>query len=202
LRSSRIAPGVAFTGVLLILVAVGNRISAPLKPGDADAAQMRLAQAPLRTQILKFAEPVNDGWKRLVKAWGRPAFVFTVELARNEQGCWEDFRLDVQSPVGMVAVSEPLFGHLNECGGRPLGLKFQAPAAEFQITVPEHADFPPADLVILPVWPGDMKQRLGEAYVDEKLAAIARWLMGVGAVLALAGGAGMWAGRAKAAGQI
>ena len=118
----------------------------------------------------------------------------TVELARNEQGCWEDFRLEVTSAVAMTAVSEPLFEHVNECGGRALGLRFQAAAADFRIAAPEHADFPPADLVILPVWPGDMKRRLGEAYVDEKLATISWWLLGVGALMALAGGAWMWSG--------
>jgi hypothetical protein len=39
-----------------------------------------------------------------------------------------------------------------------------------------------------------MKQRLGEAYVDEKLAVISWWLLGVGAVMALAGAAWMWSG--------
>jgi hypothetical protein len=179
---------------LFLLIAVGNRISTPLKPGDAEVAQMRIAQTPLAAQTteLKFAEPTSDAWKRLSKAWGEPAYVVTVELARNEQGCWEDFHLDTESTVAFEADSQPLFGHLNECGNGYLGLKFRSPAAEFRFTAPEHAKFPPADLVILPVWPGDMKRHLGEAYVDEELAGVSRWLMGIGAILALVGAAGMW----------
>jgi hypothetical protein len=189
-RDSRFAHGLAFTGALLFLAGLGDRIVTPLERGDADAARERLAQVPLLTQTLKFTEPESDAWKRLTKAWGPPAFVVTVELARNEQGCWEDFHLDVISPVTLQPVSQPLPGHVNECAGRVLGLAFQATAADFAITVPEHANFPPADLVILPVWP-DMQRRLGDAYVDERLAVIARWLMGAGAVLALAGAAGV-----------
>jgi hypothetical protein len=185
-----------FTGALLVLIGLGDRIATPLKRGDADAARERLAQVPLRSQTLRFIEPASAAWKRLTEAWGPPAFVITVELARNEQGCWEDFHLDVISPVALQPVSKPLPGHLNECAGRALGLAFQAPAADFAITAPEHAKFPPADLVVLPVWPGDMQRRLGDAYVDEKLAVIAWWLMGAGAVLALAGVTGMWRGDA------
>lgn len=129
---------------------------------------------------------------RLSKTWGAPAYVLTVELARNEQGCWEDFHLDVKTPVPMETVTEPLFGHVNECGGRALGLKFQAPRASFEITVADHEAFPPADLVVVAVWPGDMKQRMGEAYLDERLAQLSQWLMAVGgAMLGLAGMAAM-----------
>lgn len=179
---------------------MGNRISTPLRPGDADASQASLARIPLRgpfqNQHISFAEPRSGVWKRLVRAWGRPAFVMTVELARNEQGCWDDFGLDVTSAAALTPVSEPVFGHGNECGGRSLGLKFQAAAADFAVTARESVDLPPGDLVILPVWPGDAKQRLGDAYVDEELGAISWWVMGAGAILLLAGGAAMrgWRG--------
>jgi hypothetical protein len=190
-RRPRIAAGVAFTGAFLILIAVGNQISTPLKPGDADAAQMRLANVPLKSQNLTFKEPDNAAWQRLGKSWGKPSYVLTVELARNEQGCWDDFKLDVKSAAALTPMTDPAFGHVNECGGRTLGLKFQGPV-DFQIVVSDQGDFPPAELAILPVWPGDMKQRLGDAYLDERLSVIARWVLGAGVLLALAGVVGMW----------
>ncbi len=184
------ASAAVFAGLLLVLVAAGNQISTTLKPGDADQAQSQLARVPLQTQNLKFAEPDSAAWKRLRKAWGRPEYVLTVELARNEQGCWDDFHIAVQSPVALAPMSERAFGHVNECAGRALGLRFQT-AANFHITIPDHENFPPAELVILPLWPGDEKQRLGEAYIDERLSQISRWLLGGGVLLALAGAWGL-----------
>src|SRR5712664_2575467 len=87
IHRARLASGLAFAGVLLVLVALGNQISTPLKPGDADVAQSRLAQVPLQTQELKFAAPETGAWMRLNQTWGSPSYILTVELARNEQGC-------------------------------------------------------------------------------------------------------------------
>jgi len=81
-----------------MLVSLGNQISTPLKPGDADVTRSRLAQVPLQTQEVKFATPETGAWMRL-KAWGPPSYVLTVELARKEQCCWDDFHLTVKSPV-------------------------------------------------------------------------------------------------------
>jgi hypothetical protein len=187
----------AFVGALLILVGVGNHLATSLQPADADQALSRLVQIPvqqIQSQKLvetKFTAPGGPSWNRLRRAWGDPTYVIAVEPARNEQGCWDEFFLDVKSTILLKPVTTPLYGHMTECPGHPLGLEFQAGPDQhvnLQIASQSEQPLPPADLVVMANWSGDMKQRLGEVYVDETLRKISNWLMVLGGVcLAWAG---------------
>jgi hypothetical protein len=186
-----------FAGILLILVAIGNRISTPLRPSDANAALKLLRRIPLtqlrKQPIVQFTAPNDDAWKRLRNAWGEPVYVVAITVARNEQACWEDFHWDMTASVSLDPSTSPAFGYLSACDGRLLGFKFSAAAGQTvtfvfrksgtaETTPFPPAPPPPADLVILANWSGDMKQRLGEAYVDQALRNASNYLLLLGGV--------------------